>query len=184
MESFTLNDYERKLIEENINLAYWKARKWTAALNNPSLLDEIISLCEYALIKAIHSWDCTRKTKLITYAAVCMDNQVKIYLRQNKNNAIPISSFTTIDNEEIPIEVLGLNTENKVDIEQLIDLEELLESLPDREYSILYMYYYVGYNEREIAEMIKISQSYVSRIKRGTLNHLKKKINRKTLQMS
>jgi len=176
MTTFILSATEKQLVEDNIKLAYWKAHRWCNALCNFTLLDEFVSCCEFALIKAAHTHDSSRPNKFATYANACMDNQIKAYLRKNIYYAIPLSSITVKEDEareEMPIEVVANLHVEAYEIEDRLDVKNLLEKLPDREYNIIYMYYFIGYNENEIAEIIQLSQSYISRLKRKGLKTLK-----------
>ena len=133
MNAYILNQKEKETIEQNIKLAYWKAHKWAKVLQNHAILDELISCCEMGLISAVHTCDYSRSNKLATYANVCMDNQVKMYLRGSTSKAIPFSSLTYMDNdgsEYSEIENIADPNESPDDIVEKQELLRQLERLP------------------------------------------------------
>lgn len=165
------------LVEKFLKLAYWKAHRWAERVHNDNLLDEFISCCEIGLINAAHTYDFSSKNKFRTYATACMDNQVKLYLRKNLNQAIPFSTLETHNkdpDDEIEIERIIDLSEQMEDVPEQIYIDKLLHRLPDKEYNILYMYFFLGYNEYEIAKTLNYSQSYVSRLKKQAIEKLKR----------
>lgn len=176
MKNFILTEKENKLIEKNIKLAYWKAHRWAEKVHDKSLIDDFISCCEMGLIKASHTFDETRNTSFATYAKVCMDNQVKLYLRKNFNKTIPFSFLEMHchdPDESIDIErIINISVQLE-DIALKVDIERLLNRLSDKEYDVIFMYFFIGYNEYEIADIMNISQGHVSRIKSKAIEKLK-----------
>lgn len=171
-----MNEKEKELVEQNIKFAYWKASKWTKNTNNPNMTDDFISLCVFGMIKAAHTMDETKKIKFTTYANVCMDNEVLLFLRKNSKTAIPFScigDYTNENGDRIDIERV-IDFEYKYDDDtNEIDVNEIVNKLPDREFNVVFMYYFCSYKEYEIAAIISTSQSNVSRIKRRGIKLLK-----------
>jgi len=175
-----MNQKEKNLVEQNIKFAYWKASKWVKNINNPNMMDDFVSLCIFGMIKAAHTMDETRQIKFTTYANTCMDNEVMLFLRKNSKTAIPFSCVGNLNNgefEEIDIERIIDFSSYEEDDNDKIDISEIVNNLPDREFNIIFMYYFCSYKEYEIAEIISTSQSNVSRIKRRGIKLLKSMIN-------
>ena len=176
------------LIEHNLRLVAHVAKKYT---NYQKDSDEIISIGTVGLIKGISTYKNTKGSRLATYTARCIDNEILMYLRSAKKlqNNISLQSAVGIDKEgnEVTLEekladptpsveeTLSSNAEQKV-LQSLID-----KVLTSREKFIINLRY--GLNntqektQREIASSIGISRSYVSRIEKKALSKLRKAMN-------
>lgn len=176
------------LIEHNLRLVAHVAKKYT---NFQKDSDELISIGTVGLIKGISTYKNTKGSRLATYTARCIDNEILMYLRSAKKlqNNISLQSAVGIDKEgnEVTLEekladptpsveeTLSSNAEQKV-LQSLID-----KVLTKREKFIINLRY--GLNnkqektQREIASSIGISRSYVSRIEKKALSKLRKAMN-------
>lgn len=176
------------LIEHNLRLVAHVAKKYT---NYQKDSDELISIGTVGLIKGISAYKNTKGSRLATYTARCIDNEILMYLRSAKKlqNNISLQSAVGIDKEgnEVTLEekladptpsveeTLSSNAEQKV-LQSLID-----KVLTSREKFIINLRY--GLNntqektQREIASSIGISRSYVSRIEKKALSKLRKAMN-------
>lgn len=176
------------LIEHNLRLVAHVAKKYT---NYQKDSDELISIGTVGLIKGISTYKNTKGSRLATYTARCIDNEILMYLRSAKKlqNNISLQSAVGIDKEgnEVTLEekladptpsveeTLSSNAEQKV-LQSLID-----KVLTSREKFIINLRY--GFNntqektQREIASSIGISRSYVSRIEKKALSKLRKAMN-------
>ena len=176
------------LIEHNLRLVAHVAKKYT---NYQKDSDELISIGTVGLIKGISTYKNTKGSRLATYTARCIDNEILMYLRSAKKlqNNISLQSAVGIDKEgnEVTLEekladptpsveeTLSSNAEQKV-LQSLID-----KVLTSREKFIINLRY--GLNntqektQREIASSIGISRSYVSRIEKKALSNLRKAMN-------
>ena len=176
------------LIEHNLRLVAHVAKKYT---NYQKDSDELISIGTVGLIKGISTYQNTKGSRLATYTARCIDNEILMYLRSAKKlqNNISLQSAVGIDKEgnEVTLEekladptpsveeTLSSNAEQKV-LQSLID-----KVLTKREKFIINLRY--GLNnkqektQREIASSIGISRSYVSRIEKKALSKLRKAMN-------
>ena len=171
------------LIEKNLRLVAHIAKKYQNVDEN---MEDLISIGTIGLIKAIESFD-AGKGKLSTYASRCIDNEFLMLLRSKKKNSREVSLFEPIgtDKEGNEISLLDILESEKIDvIEQMQQkdnarkLEWLMEKeLDDRERCILRMRYGIGrekeLTQREIAEVLGISRSYVSRIEKTAIEKLR-----------
>ena len=172
------------LIEHNLRLVAHVAKKYT---NYQKDSDELISIGTVGLIKGISSYDKTRKTRLSTYAARCIDNEILMYLRCIKKHSGEVFLQDPVGKDKDGNEITVIETipsnENFVDTtaEKNIQLKQLCKNIPlllnKRELLIITLRY--GLNgqkemtQREIAKKLNISRSYVSRIEKKALLKLK-----------
>lgn len=173
------------LIERNLRLVAHIAKKYQ---NVDEDMDDLISIGTIGLIKAIDSFDRSKGSKLATYAARCIDNELLMKLRAKKKTAREISLYEPIgtDKEGNEISLLDIIEQEQVDIVDKMELAEnlqklggLIESvLSARERQIISMRY--GLNaereitQREIGQQLNISRSYVSRIEKKALEKLRR----------
>lgn len=167
-----------KLIEHNLRLVAHIAKKYE---NTSEDKDDILSIGIIGLIKAVDSYQITASNKLATYAARCIENEILMTLRANKNkrNLIYLQSPITQDKDGNDIELLDFIEDKNIDIfksyEQRImqeNLKEALKSLSSREYEIISRRYGLerkAQTQKEIAKDLSISRSYVSRIEKRAL---------------
>ena len=170
-----------KLIEHNLRLVAHIVKKFDAAGDT----DDLISIGTIGLIKGIDSYKNNKKTKITTYAARCIQNEILMYYRSNKNrgNTISLNDSIGFDKEGNEINLIdmikdkGMDLFNKLEIKNnIILLNEYLKLLNPREKEIIIKRYGL-YNTREmtqkeIAKELKISRSYVSRIEKRALTKM------------
>ncbi len=174
----------RILIERNLRLVAHVAKKYQGSDEDS---DDLISIGTIGLIKAVSTFDSSKKNRLATYAARCIDNELLMMLRMRKKTSKEVSLYEPIgtDREGNEINLLDIIEGESVDIPEIMDLEAdtrrlyqiLGGALTQREKEVLRMRYGLfGTKEktqREIAEHMGISRSYVSRIEKMALNKLK-----------
>lgn len=166
------------LIERNLRLVAHVAKKYDS--DNDS--DDLISIGTIGLIKAIKTYNRHKGTRLATYAARCIENEILMHLRFMKKTKAEVSLYDPIGidkegNEISLIDILGSNPEVVADIvEATFEHKRLLETvkrLNTRERQVLEMRYGLGNSmrrtQREIAKLLGISRSYVSRIEKRAL---------------
>ena len=176
------------LIERNLRLVVYIARKFE---NTGFGVEDLISVGTIGLIKAVNTFNPEKKIKLATYASRCIENEILMYLRRNSKVKAEISFYEPLNidwdgNDLLLSDILG--TENDIVynlIEDEIDKELLflaLKHLNDREKEIVRLRF--GLNgtrektQKEVADMLGISQSYISRLEKKIINRLKKEINK------
>ena len=173
---------KEKLIEHNLRLVVFLAKKYE---NTKVDLEDLVSIGNIGLIKGINTFSIDKNIKLATYVSRCIDNEILMYLRKNKKikQEVSIDQALTYDNEgnELHLEdIIGTekdlitkNIEEKQD--KKIMLNEILNLKPrDREIMIL-RYGLLGneeFTQKEVAEKLGISQSYISRIEKKVIKKL------------
>ena len=172
-----------KLIEHNLRLVVFLAKKYENTMID---LEDLVSIGTIGLIKAINTYSMDKNIKLATYASRCIDNEILMYLRKNKKVKTEVSfdeslSFDADGNELHLEDILG--TEPDVvtkNIEESNDKKVMLEEiskLNKRDKEIMMMRYgLLGYEEKtqkEVAEILGISQSYISRIEKKVIRRLR-----------
>ena len=175
---------KRKLVEHNMRLVAHVAKKY---YNSEDDMEDMISIGTIGLLKAVDTYNPGKGSKLATYAARCIDNELLMYFRGKKKRAKDISIYEPIgtDKEGNQIHLFDVLKEETVDVveqmeheKDLATLRRLLPSvLSDREYQIISMRYGIGRNahitQREAAQRLGISRSYVSRIEKKALGKLR-----------
>lgn len=177
---------KEKLIVHNLRLVVYIARKFD---NSQSSVEDLISIGTIGLIKAVNTFCPDRNIKLATYASRCIENEILMYLRKisNLKNEISIDEPLNTDwdgNELLLSDVLGSDgSEVSVNIEQedeRVQLLSFVNELPPREKQIMQMRFgmcgYKEYTQREVADTLGISQSYISRLEKRIISKLKKQI--------
>ena len=174
------------LIERNLRLVVYIARKFD---NTGVDLEDLISVGTIGLIKAVNSFDTEKNIKLATYASRCIENEILMYLRRmvRIRSEISLDEPLNVDwegNELLMSDILG--TEPDVvtkDIENSVERQLLwsaIEKLNNREKEIMQMRFgLMGYEEKtqkEVADFLGISQSYISRLEKKIIFRLKKEI--------
>ena len=168
-----------KLIEHNLRLVAHIVKKYE---DKKISSDDLISIGTIGLIKGIDSYNKNKGVKLTTYAAQCIENEILMYFRSNKknNNVVSLNDVVakTVDGNEISlIEMIEMNEEDiseKIELKENIkNLKEYMNVLNKRELKIIKMRYgLMGEKEKtqkEIADTMNISRSYVSRIEKRAL---------------
>ena len=180
-------DARNILIERNLRLVAHVAKKYSTAKVEQ---DDLISIGTIGLIKGINSFNIEKNTRLSTYVARCIDNEILMYLRANKKLGAEVYLNEPIgkdkdDNVVTLQEVLEnneRNIEDEVDIKMKIKLlyEKMKKVLKTREKTILELRFGLGgkkpKTQNEIANMMGISRSYVSRIETKAIGKLAKEI--------
>ena len=180
-------DARNILIERNLRLVAHVAKKYSTAKVEQ---DDLISIGTIGLIKGINSFNIEKNTRLSTYVARCIDNEILMYLRANKKLGAEVYLNEPIgkdkdDNVVTLQEVLEnneRNIEDEVDIKMKIKLlyENMKKVLKTREKTILELRFGLGgkkpKTQNEIANMMGISRSYVSRIETKAIGKLAKEI--------
>lgn len=175
-----------KLIEHNLRLVAHVIKKYYASSTQQ---DDLISVGTVGLIKGIDSFDVKKGARLATYAARCIENEILMFFRNQKKMAQDVSMSEPIetDSEGNPLtlsDIISVEDTIADDIDRNIkrtQLRRLLESVTDaRERKIIELRYGLDGSEplaqREVAEMLSISRSYVSRIEKRALARLRKLI--------
>jgi len=176
------------LIEHNLRLVVYIARKFE---NTGIDLDDLISIGAIGLIKAVRSFKIEKKIKLATYASRCIENEILMHLRRTSKIKAEISfdeplSSDNEGNELLLSDVMGTDEDivyKKIEEEhERKMLKKVVNALPDREKSIIELRYgLTGKDEltqREVADIMGISQSYISRLEKKILLKLKKDLSK------
>ncbi len=183
----TDDDARNKLVEHNLRLVVYIAKKFE---NTGTGIEDLISIGTVGLIKAINTFKADKNIKLATYASRCIENEILMYIRKisNQRCEISIDEPLNIDwdgNELLLSDVLGCE-EDEVTYEFEIREEkrrvrEAVASLGERERQIIELRYGMnGHREmtqKEVADLLGISQSYISRLEKRIVSELKVKIN-------
>ena len=174
------------LIEHNLRLVVYIARKFE---NTGVGVDDLISIGSIGLIKAVSTFDAHKKIKLATYASRCIENEILMYLRRYSRTKQEVSFDEPLNvdwdgNELLLSDVLGTDDDEvSRPLEDDADRQMLLNavnSLGDREKSIITLRFGLGggseYTQKEVADMLGISQSYISRLEKRIIHRLKREI--------
>ncbi len=178
-------DSKRELIVHNLRLVVYIARKF----DGTTQLEDLISIGTIGLIKAVNTFCPERNIKLATYASRCIENEILMYMRKcaSRRGEISIDEPLNIDwdgNELLLSDVLGSDgDEVGREIEQEDErflLLRLVDKLPPREKQIMEMRFgmngYPEYTQKQVADALGISQSYISRLEKRIIGKLKKQI--------
>src|SRR5574344_1686125 len=172
-----------KLIEHNLRLVVFLAKKYE---NTGVDLEDLVSIGSIGLIKGINTYKLDKNIKLATYASRCIDNEILMFLRKNKKRKTEISfedslSYDAEGNELHLEDVLGTDAnivpkelEDKIEKKLLI---EEIEKLNERDKKIMILRYglfnHDEVTQKDVADMLGISQSYISRIEKKVIRKLK-----------
>ncbi len=183
-------DAKQRLVEHNLRLVVYIARRFE---NTGINLEDLISIGTIGLIKGVSTYRLDKKIKLATYASRCIENEILMYIRKTSNQKTEVSLDEPINmdcdgNELLLSDILG--TEEDMILRPLEDdvdlcvLRQALMELPDREREIVQMRFGLnGYKEltqKEVAQKMGISQSYISRLEKRIMQRLKKEFIRQT----
>jgi RNA polymerase sporulation-specific sigma factor len=176
------------LIERNLRLVVYIARKFE---NTGVKVEDLISVGTIGLIKAVNTFDPNKKIKLATYGSRCIENEILMYLRRNSKVKAEISFYEPLNidwdgNELLLSDILGTENDSVYNlIEDEVDKQLLvvaMKKLNKREKEIVQLRFGLnGDNEKtqkEVADMLGISQSYISRLEKRIIKRLKKEINK------
>ena len=172
-----------KLIEHNLRLVVFLAKKYE---NTGVDLEDLVSIGTIGLIKGVNTYKLDKNIKLATYASRCIDNEILMFLRKNKKRKSEVSfedslSYDSEGNELHLEDILG--TESNIVTKPLEDeidkklLYKEIDKLPNRDKKIMTLRYGLYGNEeltqKDVAEVMGISQSYISRIEKKVIRKLK-----------
>ena len=176
----------RTLIEHNLRLVVYIARKFEGGNTG---IEDLISIGTIGLIKAINTYKADKNIKLATYASRCIENEILMYLRKssNRRNDISIDEPLNTDwdgNELLLSDVLGSDPDSvSRELEKAEDekiLREAVSHLEPREREIIELRYGLGggkeKTQKEGADMLGISQSYISRLEKKIIRRLRSEI--------
>lgn len=173
------------LIERNLRLVVYIAKKFD---NTGIGVEDLISIGTIGLIKAINTFNPERKIKLATYASRCIENEILMYLRRNHKTRMEVSFDEPLNvdwdgNELLLSDILGTDEDIIYrDLENEVDrklLRKAMESLSDRERTIVQLRFGINQKEgkemtqKEVADLLGISQSYISRLEKKIIGRLK-----------
>ncbi|KIR02060.1 RNA polymerase sporulation specific sigma factor SigE [Lachnospiraceae bacterium TWA4] len=178
----------QKLIEHNLRLVVYIAKRFD---NTGVGVEDLISIGTIGLIKGINTFNSTKKIKLATYASRCIENEILMYLRKNSRLKMEVSIDEPLNvdwdgNELLLSDILGTeedvifrNVENEVERKLL---SEAIDKLTPREKQIVQLRYGINQKEeremtqKEVADTMGISQSYISRLEKKIVGRLKKEM--------
>lgn len=179
---------KKQLIEHNLRLVVYLAKKFE---NTGVCVDDLISIGTIGLIKGINTFNPEKKIKLATYASRCIENEILMYLRRNNRVKLEVSFDEPLNtdwdgNELLLSDILG--TDEDViykDLETEVEislLKKAMLSLNERERQIIELRFGVNrvenkeLTQKEVADILGISQSYISRLEKKIMARLKKEI--------
>jgi len=181
-------DIRQTLIERNLRLVAYIARKFE---NTGIGIEDLISIGAIGLIKAVNTYRSDKNTKLATYASRCIENEILMVLRKNagQRSEVSIDEPLNIDwdgNELLLSDILGTEPDCVMrPVEDDADREMLAQSirrLTPREQQIITMRFGLGgrdeLTQKEVADIMGISQSYISRLEKRIISRLKKEMTR------
>lgn len=177
-----------KLVEHNLRLVVYIAKKFD---NTGVGVEDLISIGTIGLMKAINTFNPQKNIKLATYASRCIENEILMYLRRNNKTKLEVSIDEPLNvdwdgNELLLSDILG-TSEDVIyrDLEREVDcklLRKALETLNDREQTIIRLRFGIDnqqekeLTQKEVADLLGISQSYISRLEKKIMKRLKKEI--------
>lgn len=171
------------LIEHNLRLVVFIAKKYESTGYD---IEDLVSIGSIGLIKGIKTYKIDKNIKLATYASRCIANEILMYVRKNKNRKGEISLEDALnydaEGNELHLEDI-LGTDDNIVPDEIIDkfdklkLGEEINNLEERDKQIMIMRYGLfntkEYTQKEVADILGISQSYISRIEKKVISKLK-----------
>ncbi len=188
LETEKKEEARKKLIEHNLRLVVYIAKKFD---NTGVGVEDLISIGTIGLIKAINTFNPTKQIKLATYASRCIENEILMYLRRNNKTRMEVSIDEPLNvdwdgNELLLSDILGTDEdviyrdmENEVERKLLMGA---INKLSDRERTIIKLRFGLGtqdgneMTQKEVACLLGISQSYISRLEKKIMRQLKKEM--------
>ena len=178
------------LVEHNLRLVVYIARRFE---NTGINIEDLISIGTIGLMKAIGTYRLEKKIKLATYASRCIENEILMYIRKTANQKTEISLDEPINmdcdgNELLLSDILGTDEDTisrplEEDVDKKV-LHQALKTLPPREQEIVFLRYGLEgrreLTQKEVAQTMGISQSYISRLEKRILQRLRKEFLRQT----
>ena len=188
LETEEAKEARATLIEHNLRLVVYIAKKFD---NTGVGVVDLISIGTIGLIKSINTFQPSKNIKLATYASRCIENEILMYLRRNNKTRLEVSFDEPLNvdwdgNELLLSDILG--TEEDViyrDVENQVErglLKKALAKLNDREKLIISLRYGIGtkdgieMTQKDVAELLGISQSYISRLENKIMKQLKREL--------
>ena len=180
---------KNKLISHNLRLVAHIVKKYQGAENS----DDLISVGSIGLIKAINTYQPNKGTQLATYTARCIENEILMLLRSNKKHKNVVSLYDTFGtdkdgNELTFMDMISVGEDNVFsqadkNIQKNKFMRVIEKVLTEREYRIICLRYGLNGNpvlpQREVAKLLKISRSYISRIEKKCIEKLRSEISNK-----
>lgn len=176
------------LIERNLRLVVYIARKFE---NTGLHIEDLVSIGTIGLIKAVNTFDPLKKIKLATYASRCIENEILMFLRRSNKLKSEVSFDEPLNvdwdgNELLLSDVLGTEADTiSRNLEEEVDrtlLYDALEKLSERERKIMELRFGLGRGEemtqKDVADLLGISQSYISRLEKRIIKRLRREFNR------
>ena len=181
---------KQKLVEHNLRLVVYIARRFE---NTGINIEDLISIGTIGLMKAIGTYRLEKKIKLATYASRCIENEILMYIRKTANQKTEISLDEPINmdcdgNELLLSDILGTDEDAisrplEEDVDKKV-LRQALETLPPREQEIVFLRFGLEgrkeLTQKEVAQAMGISQSYISRLEKRILQRLRTEFLRQT----
>ena len=172
------------LIERNLRLVVYIAKRFD---NTGINIEDLISIGTIGLIKAIETYNTDKKTKLATYASRCIENEILMHLRKVSSQKTEVSFDEPLStdwdgNELLLSDILGTEPDCVIrPVEDDVDrqlLRRALQRLPEREKTIISMRFGLSdgeeHTQKEVADLLGISQSYISRLEKRIIKRMKK----------
>ena len=174
-------DARKELIEHNLRLVVYIARRFE---NTGVGIEDLISIGTIGLIKAVGTYRTDKNIKLATYASRCIENEILMYLRKNAGRKGEVSFDEPLNNELLLSDVLGTEADVVMrPIEEDVERDLLaaaINVLSPREKQIITLRFGLGggkeQTQKEVADQLGISQSYISRLEKRIISRLKKEI--------
>ena len=188
LETELKEEAKKKLIEHNLRLVVYIAKKFD---NTGVGVEDLISIGTIGLIKSINTFNPTKKIKLATYASRCIENEILMYLRRNNKTKLEVSIDEPLNvdwdgNELLLSDILGTeedtiyrDLENEAERNLLV---KAINGLSSRERLIVKMRFGLGTEngdektQKEVADLLGISQSYISRLEKKIMQRLKREM--------
>lgn len=181
-------DARNKLVEHNLRLVAHIIKKYYAKESDH---DDLVSIGTIGLIKAINTYNPDKAIKLSSYASRCIENEILMHFRNSRKSAQDMSLSDSIDTDKdgnplMLFDVLAVEDDFTEELEDKINMSKLSryikETLDEREQTIIMLRYGLNGNEpltqREVADKLNISRSYISRIEKRALEVLRKRFDK------
>ena len=181
-------DAREKLISHNLRLVAHIVKKYTNSLE----ADDLLSVGTIGLIKAVDTFDYSKKVQLSTYAARCINNEILMLIRSNKKhkNVVSINSLATGGDDDKDLELIDMLASNDEEIFEQVENNMLMQQikkiisqkLSKREQTVVKLRYGIdckrALTQNEVADILGISRSYISRIENKSLNIIQNELNK------
>lgn len=184
--------HREKLIVHNLRLVVYIAKKFESP---NSSVEDLISIGTIGLIKAVNTFSPEKNIKLATYASRCIENEILMFLRKSSQlkNEVSIDEPLNTDwdgNELLLCDILGSEPDNvNINIEKELETQQLLiavSKLPERECVIMELRFGLNgqteHTQKQVADMLGISQSYISRLEKKIISRLRSDLERSVYQ--